>query len=325
MKLYSEKLIDTILTEPLLKGADTIYIVTGYASANMAMRHIQIAKDNNISIKIRLIIGMAIRDGIERKNHNTLIDLHTPKYNIDFECYYIIDKPPIHSKIYIWEGQGKLLYGFAGSANYTQSAFSNSLKEVLVPIIPSEGKAYYDKALTLSLDCRDDLIEDIIEIYDSQIITKTKIGTTIDVEQNLFDKPSLEGLPKTTLTLLDSRTGETPLRSGINWGQRPGREPNQAYINISADIGRSDFFPERYEVFTVLTDDGKQLVCVRAQDNGKGLHTTLNNSHLGEYLRNRIGVANGAFVNRLDLLRYGRTDIDFYKLDEETYYLDFSV
>lgn len=42
-------------------------------------------------------------------------------------------------------------------------------------------------------------------------------------------------------------------------------------------------------------------------------------------LRNRLGLANGQYVTRQDLERYGRTDVDFYKIDEETFYMDFSV
>lgn len=67
------------------------------------------------------------------------------------------------------------------------------------------------------------------------------------------------------------------------------------------------------------------MICVRAQDGGKGLHTTLNNSLLGEYFRYRLGVKNGEFVTREHLLKYGRTDVDFYKIDDENYYMDFSV
>ncbi|MEI7485483.1 MAG: hypothetical protein WCK13_12300 [Ignavibacteriota bacterium] len=46
---------------------------------------------------------------------------------------------------------------------------------------------------------------------------------------------------------------------------------------------------------------------------------------MGEYFRNRINVANGAPVSTQDLLDYGRTDATFYKIDDETYFMDFSV
>jgi hypothetical protein len=34
---------------------------------------------------------------------------------------------------------------------------------------------------------------------------------------------------------------------------------------------------------------------------------------------------NGSYISRTDLENYGRTDVTFYKLDEEQYYMDFSV
>ncbi|MBR0257123.1 MAG: NgoFVII family restriction endonuclease, partial [Synergistaceae bacterium] len=97
-----------------------------------------------------------------------------------------------------------------------------------------------------------------------------------------------------------------------------------AYIPVPADIGRTDFFPDVGIHFSVTTDDGKILILSRGQDGGKGMSTPQNNSLLGEYLRNRLGLANGARVDKEDFERYGRTDITFYKLDDEQYFMDFS-
>lgn len=77
--------------------------------------------------------------------------------------------------------------------------------------------------------------------------------------------------------------------------------------------------------FTVLTDDNKVLICTRAQQNGKAIHTPHNNSLIGEYFRHRLGIPYGHSVTKEHLLSYGRTDIDFYKIDDETYSMDFSV
>ena len=44
---------------------------------------------------------------------------------------------------------------------------------------------------------------------------------------------------------------------------------------------------------------------------------------MGEYIRTRIGVRSGEYVTRQHLAEYGRTDITFTKIDEETYILDF--
>jgi len=52
------------------------------------------------------------------------------------------------------------------------------------------------------------------------------------------------------------------------------------------------------------------------QQNNKAITTPLNNSLIGEYFRNRIGLPNRGYVTRRDLENYGRTDVAFYKLDK---------
>ncbi len=132
----------------------------------------------------------------------------------------------------------------------------------------------------------------------------------------------VQGQKKVTLSLLTS--SKTPAKSGINWGQRPFRDPNQAYIHVPVEVQKSGFFPDLGEQFTVLTDDGKSFVMVRAQQNGKALHTTHNNALLGKYFRTRIGIDSGQYVERYHLDQYGRTTVSFTKIDDETYFLDFS-
>ena len=90
-------------------------------------------------------------------------------------------------------------------------------------------------------------------------------------------------------------------------------------------IAQSGFFPPKNVHFTAITDDRKQLTLRVEQQNDKAIATPERNSDFGEYFRNRLGLANGAFVTRNDLDAYGRTDVTFYKLDDETYYMDFSI
>ena len=68
------------------------------------------------------------------------------------------------------------------------------------------------------------------------------------------------------------------------------------------------------------------IICARAEKGEEGytIHS-IKNSLIGEYFRNRLGLADGVFIETDDLLRYGRTDVEFYKLDDENYYMDFSV
>ncbi len=116
-----------------------------------------------------------------------------------------------------------------------------------------------------------------------------------------------------------------PQRSGLNWGQRPGRNLDQAYIPIPAEIQRSRFFPDRGVEFLIECDDGELFKCVRAQANGKALETSSDNSLLGIYFRKRLGVRQGYLVTIEHLFRYGRTSVDISKKDDFRFFMDFST
>lgn len=118
-------------------------------------------------------------------------------------------------------------------------------------------------------------------------------------------------------------------RSSLNWGQREGRNPDQAYIPIPSDIGASDFFPKQGIIFTVLTDDGHVFQCVTAQTGSggapKAIETPFDNSALGRYFRKRLGIGSGIFVTKEALLKYGRTDVEFVRLSDSTYFMNFGL
>lgn len=325
MSMITSELFDKALIEPLVQhNANKLYIVSGYATALMAMRHIEFSKRLRKDLSIELIVGMCPFDGIERKNHTAFKELQTAKFDVNFKCNYIFGRPPVHSKVYSWYKDNEPITGFIGSANYTQNAFSPSMREVLTPQNALQCYDYYRSLEDESINCNSENVHELIDIFDHKRIEEIERSNIETGEAQTAIGTDMLNLPKVVLPLID-KSGEVPTRSGLNWGQREGRDHNQAYINIPAPIGRSGFFPERYETFTVITDDDKQIICVRAQDGGKGLHSTLNNSLIGEYFRFRLGLGNGAFVTKEDLLKYGRTDVDFYKIDDENYFLDFSV
>jgi hypothetical protein len=129
-----------------------------------------------------------------------------------------------------------------------------------------------------------------------------------------------------TLPLTTSIKGNlvVPKASGLNWGQRPGREQNQAYLPVPAYIQRSNFFPEPGQHFLIKCDDGEEFNCVRAQANGKAIETPGNNSLLGIYFRRRLGVMPGYMVNINSLINYGRTSVDIFHVKDNEFFLDFS-
>jgi len=323
--MFHAELYKKVLINPISSGSNKLYIVSGYATAAMAFRHLSELRDITSDISIDLIVGMAPTDGVSYSNHEAFKKLVNEDFNGILNCSYVCRKPPVHSKLYIWEQDGDLTHAFIGSANYTQNAFiANKNREICAECDPFKAFDYFKSLIDDTFYCNHNDIENEVLIYkDRNRPYRREPITPSDIIDNDFeiDESNTEHV---CISLLDPE-GNLPTRSGLNWGQREGREPNQAYIRVPAKIAKTDFFPPRTVHFTLHTDDGKILICSRAQDGDKAIHTPHNNSLIGEYFRNRLGVANGQMVRLEDLIEYGRTDVNFYKLDDETYYMDFSV
>ncbi len=319
--LYYETLI-----KPYKEGANELHIVSGYATSAMAFHHIEEIKNIGNDINISLIVGMCPSDGLSFSNHKGFLSIMNSDNSKYFTCSYIFKLPPVHSKLYIWHKDGKLYKSFIGSANYTQNAFSLKQREILAEIKDTNVIDYYNILESESIYCDHVDTEDLIRIYNDknyyqrhkheEDVTEAKLNKFIDTN----------GVESVTISLL-TRSGDIQSKGGLNWGQRPGRNPNQAYIQLPPEVYRSDFFPKKPIHFTVVTDDSKILICTRAQkdDDGQAIETPHNNSLIGEYFRNRLGLANGEFIKKEHLESYGRTDVTFYKFDDENFLMDFSI
>lgn len=319
-----DNLFEKVLVEPAKKGADTLYVISGYASPAIVYRHL----NTNENIKVELLIGMAARDGIRLGSHNTFKKLAAEEFPGRFSCKYSTADRPAHLKLYGWYDGINPQKGFAGSANYSQPAFSNSQLEVMVECEAGPVKSLYEELAIESVDCFDMSVTSRINLYDERKIITRKVhadGRTEYVEELTGKDIELESFHESVTLSLLTGIGQVGERSGVNWGQRPGRNPNQAYIPVPASIRNSGFFPQKGEHFIVLTDDDKSLDCVIAQSGDKAIETYKDNSILGAYIRERMSVPSGHKIKMSDFEHYGRYDVNFYKIDSETYYMDFSV
>jgi len=318
-RLYDGDLFERVLVAPAEQGCNDLHIVSGYAAATMASRHMnEVAIRTGIKLSLSLIVGMTPSEGVTAENHSGFMALMAGCPWGAFSCSYVMNgRSPVHSKVYVWTRDGVPEWAFAGSANYTQRAFFGRQREVLTECDPAKALHLFNSLDPETVTCTYGEVEDLVRIQ------KAPAWSQDEIAEDLPGAISQHGWPKVTCPLVQ-RDGRIHTAGGLNWGQRAGRDPNQAYIPVPAAVSGSDFFPPRGEHFTVLTDDGKWLICVRAQDDGKAIEIPADNSQLGEYFRNRLGLANGVFVTREDLERYGRTDVDFYKTDDGPYLMDFS-
>ncbi len=322
--MFIENLYDKVLVEPISQGANKLYIVSGYASPAIVYRHLN--TDNRF--KVELIIGMASRDGMRLGSHNTFKKLSTQDFPGRFSCKYYTAEKPAHLKLYGWYKGVNPYKGFAGSANYSQPAFADSQIEAMIECEAYPIKGIYEQLDGESVDCLDPSVIDRINFYDERKIITRKVypdGKTEYVEELTGRDIELDSFRESVNLSLLTGEGNVGERSGVNWGQRPGRDPNQAYIPVPAKVRNSGFFPPKGQHFIMLTDDDKSLDCVIAQGGDKAIETYKNNSILGAYIRERMNIPSGRKIQLSDFARYGRSDVTIYKIDSETYYLDFSV
>ena len=299
-----------------VKDGSSLYIVSGYATPAMASRHIKDIVDRKFSkIDIHLIIGMTAKDGIGTTNHKEFCSLVKNSGIKSFQCAYVPDgEPPVHTKAYAWFHGKDPLCGYIGSANYTQTGFFFNQKEAMEESDPQEILDYYETVQKTAILCDH---KDMFRL--------------VKDDKRSLSRPNVDGLESWVVgqnsvicTLLDESGNLPKGPSGLNWGQRSGREPNQAYIRVPSNIQKG-FFPSRGYYFSMHTDDGEMFICSVRQDGDKAIQSSQNNSLLGKYFRRRLGVPLGDKVEKSHLEKYGRTDITFYKIDDENYMMDFSV
>lgn len=323
--MNTHNIYSSTLIEPSVSGvANKLFIVSGYASATFARRHIvELIKKGNRSFEINLIIGMPSK----QNDHLAFLSLHT-EFKGMFNGYYYQGKPPVHCKVYSWFNEDKPISGFAGSANYSQYGFfsEEQLNQLSIEN-PIEIKSLYDSLLKTSI---------FIPNHKKILPKGHRIPKIASIAPGQIDWEIPE--QRVTISFLDTK-GKVPTTSGLNWGQRlekrihkktgevsfVKREPNQAYLSIKKDARKIGFLPEHAYSFSVITDDGNSFDCVVAQEGRKAIETTNDNSLLGKYFRKRIGVPLSSPISVEDLEKYGRTDFTIEKIDEETFLLDFSV
>ena len=321
-----KNIYENMLLNPA-KDYDKLCIVSGFATPSMASYHLGNIKEkfDRDDTKISIIVGMTPIVKISKAHHKNFVKISDERDGL-FDCSYIAEKTPIHSKLYIWLKENNPQIAFISSANYTYTAFKGNQDEIASECNPEKAFEYYKSVISSSLYCTHDDAEDfVIDNIVSSIEKRTSVQDVSEREQitATTDNNSVE------LPLFSIRDKDIQSTAGLNWGQRAGREKNQAYIHIPAKIAKGNFFPPIGVHFSVLTDDNIPFVCVRAQPKikggniGYGIETPNNNSELGEYFRRKLGLQPGEFVKLEDLDRYGNRYVIFTKINDDEYYMQY--
>ena len=314
MRLLTENLFQQVLIEPAERfEADRMLAVSGYVTANMAYKHMEQLNSLELHPSIHVVAGMVPAQGMNRAHHEQFVSFSQRGiHGCPFSCKYTVSDNPVHSKVFIWMKDESPVAAFAGSANYTARGFGENQNEIMIHADPKAALKYYERTAGQAIYCFDENIENRISL-------KTQMKKEDYREDYVENKAESVKLPLVT------RSGDTHSRAGLNWGQRSNRNPDQAYLPVPSKIAKRGFFPPRTHHFTVHTDDGHSFIFVVAQQGNKALHTPQDNSILGRYFRRRLKLESGQYVKREHLTRYGRTDVSFDKIDDDSYFMDFST
>lgn len=338
----------TVLLDPAKDGkADSLIIVSGYASPSYAKNHLDsLILQYSHKIRVTLLIGM--RSNLDWAKREEYLDLEEI-YEDRFKVFYVNEGPEVHSKLFAWFSGENPVVGFSGSANYTLNGFpfdEGTCKQLnhISLADPNLIRTYFNDLPKIA----------VIDVP----MERPSLQRTAENNEEL--KPGgfrwlNEEKSRVRISLLRQR-GDLPSRSGLNWeiptgaDRRPFVEDKSerwkydaAYLKVPVGLHRENpnFFPERDSLLTLLTDDNEIFYCKIQQADRKAISTTneksknqgrLGNRLLGTYLRKRIGVVfgdahpqQGYAITKNDLLRYGRTDYTIEKISDESYFFDFSV
>ena len=317
---YTKSNAQQLLIDPISKGANRLCILSHSATPSMASWLLKTYEEQEIEgISVELIITFGEDQGMPsvlENYHNGFKELQRAFRQgcgtaNSFSCSYNIGRTMPKLNFYIWLHGENPVEAFSCSYDFTQQSILRNGSGYITNSAPFFAYGLCEKAVDDSLYCDNSEVEEYV------VITVKRIPIIADLPEN--DKNLIK------LSLVTERTGEPGAKSGLNWGQRAGRNHNEAYIPLPREIALSGFFPLNKQHFLVVTDDHHSLQLRVEQQNDKAITTPASNAQLGEYFRNRLGLANGAQVTKADLEAYGRSDVSFYKIDDEQYYMDFSV
>lgn len=314
---YFEASAQEIFLDPISSiGADRLCILSSEANSSMASWLLTTYKEQGVKgVSAELIITSVINQSITKANHEGFKDLHKT-YCRDglntFTCSYLLDNNPgIKENFFIWLKDDIPVKAFTSSYCFTQKSLLGDEKCLVSLCDAKLAYKTFQKAVDQSIYCVNSEVEDYLFIGASHLPDAVALTP---------EAPNCISLP-----LITQKTGEPGKKSGLNWGQREKRNQNEAYIPLPSKIARSGFFPLNGQHFLVVTDDHCTLLLRVEQERDKAITTPASNAQLGEYFRKRLGLASGAYVHTKDLDAYGRQDVLFYKIDDEQYYMDFSV
>lgn len=343
---YSSKLEEVIFNfdDSLAIEPDELLIISGYLGPNPVQRLVELPYKTTV-------VGGMYNYGINSKLLSALNHAKSNNPNMELKFSDI----EIHSKLYIWRKDKKIISALVGSANFSSNGLHSDLRETLA--LANRGSfpqmANYINTIEPHLVDEPPLLakNEIIDFSTHRKVDIDDLEISNSIELPLYTK---------------RKNGHNIVfpKSGINWGRSDGHVAiGDAYIAITKDLieeNKSLFKPydpnfknkitrkhRQAEPIELIWDDGflmeaslegsqtgadgkiypKQLTSYSVKRRHLKDGTRISaKSILGRYLRNRMNIEDLEYqITYEDFIEYGRTSITFSIIEEGLYFCDFSV
>lgn len=335
---YSQDFHSILLSQLPAHGAG-LDIVSGYVSSDAIYWGLTMGDVSKLRKRVpqvvprmRVLVGMPLDGSVSLDEHNKF-KMICETFGQVIRIRYANPKthPLVHSKVYVVTENGMPSLGYLGSANFTGTGlgiYGYRQENATVEVNASEAAVYFESIYSTGIDCASELADNIFHFPDRSEMkerNKARQNSPKTMIVDTFEFP------------LFNVKGDRPYKpgAGINWGiSSPGRvrsSPDEADLSISRAISESGFFPPRNIPFNVLCSDGTEMLMRGASGDlgthpsGKDLSTLPSNSTLGKYIRSKLGVPSGTYIDFDVLDRYGRRFVTICRHADGSYSLDFEV
>lgn len=316
--------------------AKSVTIASGYVSLDIISKFgtafEKIAENGG---QARLLVGMAFYEGLSSQKLN-LLNMLSSKLELTNtnSGVFVSYNGKYHGKLYLF-GKSQAVNAYVGSSNFSRSGLSENI-ECTAQIQDEQTKIKLNQFVNYLFHP-----DNAISILKADIIVpgSGEYGKRVSLE-NLDDLPRYDpvaidksALPKLEFSLrriVDKEKSNLNVYFGKGrWSRKTGKIlPRPWYeVELIADrnISSQDLYPKGD--FLAYTDNGYIIPMKTSGDYFKNIRSRGNLQILGQWIKGKLQKSNALLpltpVTQDTLDVYGKDSINFYKIADGKYYMDF--
>lgn len=322
--------------EQEFNSSDAVTIASGYISLDIikkfSYRFEKIATEGG---QARLLVGMAFYEGLSSNKLSLLNNLSAKLENRGTGSgVFVSYNGKYHGKLYIFSNGTNKRY-YIGSSNFSRSGLSEniectafindeSLKNKLR--VFSDYLFHIDNAVSI---LKADIIVPGTKEYSSKISLKT-LDDLHRYDPETIDKTVLPKFEFPLSRIADKEKSNLNVYFGKGRWSRPtgkilARPWYEVELIANKKITSNPLYPKGD--FTAYTDDGFLIPMRTSGDYYKNIRSRGNLSILGQWIKGKLQKSNALIplmpVTQDTLDIYGRETINFYKISDDKFYMEF--